>query len=182
MNVYSDETMDSPSQELARYTREIGERYLPSMRVNTVFMEDRLGRGGDHTPFQQEGFAAVRLSTPNENYANQHSATDTLANMSVPYTARVARVNGAVAASLALAPRTPEIQGKPPRRLPMISRGQSRYDARLEWRMPGFQSRLRGFAIVMRPTTAPYWTREIFVGKVTEYTLRMFPSTITALA
>ena len=41
--------------------REIGERYLPSMKINTVFMGDRLGRGGDHTPFQWEGFAAVRV-------------------------------------------------------------------------------------------------------------------------
>ena len=86
MSVYSDETMDSISQQLSRYVREIGERYLPSMKVNTVFMGDRLGRGGDHTPFQWEGFAAVRISTPNEIYANQHRATDLLANMSVPYT------------------------------------------------------------------------------------------------
>ena len=53
-------------------------------------MGDRLSRGGDHTPFQWEGFAAVRISTPNEIYANQHRATDLLANMSVPYTAKVA--------------------------------------------------------------------------------------------
>ena len=102
VSVYSDETMDSVSQQLSRYVREIGERYLPSMKINTVFMGDRLGRGGDHTPFQWEGFAAVRVSTPNEIYANQHRATDTLANMSVPYTAKVAKVNLVAAASLAL--------------------------------------------------------------------------------
>ena len=55
VNIYSDETMDSVSQQLSRYVREIGERYLPSMKINTVFMGDRLGRGGDHTPFQWEG-------------------------------------------------------------------------------------------------------------------------------
>src|SRR5205823_12416203 len=93
INIYSDETMDSLSQELSRYIREVGERYMPSMKVNTIFMGDRLGRGGDHTPFQWEGFAAVRFSTPNEIYANQHHATDTLANMSVPYNTRVARLN-----------------------------------------------------------------------------------------
>jgi hypothetical protein len=171
VNLYGGEAADSPSGELARFVREMGQRYLPSMRVNTVFLEDRLGRGGDHIPFQQEGFAAVRFSTPNENYANQHTATDTLANMSVPYTVRVVRINGAVAAALALAPGTPDIQGRPPRRLPMISRGQSRYDARLEWRMPAPGANLRGFAIVMRPTTELFWTREIFVGKVNGYTL-----------
>jgi len=36
-------------RELSRYVREIGERYLPSMKVNTVFMGDRLSRGGEFT-------------------------------------------------------------------------------------------------------------------------------------
>src|SRR4051812_28653528 len=93
VNVYSDETTDSVNQQLSRYLRDVSERYMPAMKINTVFMGDRLGRGGDHTPFQWEGFAAVRISTPNEIYANQHRATDTLANMSVPYTTKVAKVN-----------------------------------------------------------------------------------------
>src|SRR5262245_1788031 len=107
VNIYSDETMDSVNQQLARYVKETAERYIPSMKVNTVFMGDRLGRGGDHTPFQWEGFAAIRVSTPNEIYANQHRATDTLVNMSVPYTTRVARMNLTAAANLALAPKPP---------------------------------------------------------------------------
>jgi peptidase M28-like protein len=111
--VYSDETMDSISQQLSRYTKEVGERYLPGLKVNSIFMGDRLGRGGDHTPFQWEGFAAVRVSTPNEIYANQHRATDTLANMSVPYTTKVARLNLAVAASLAYAPKPPVVMQEP---------------------------------------------------------------------
>jgi hypothetical protein len=181
INVYSDDAIDSPSVEVARFVREIGRRYMPFMRVNTVYMQDRLARGGDHTPFQQEGFAAVRVTTPNENYSDQHSEADTLANMSVPYTARVARINAAAAATLALAPKTPEILskprpatngGQPPRRLPMISRGQSRYDSHLEWRAAGPEANLRGFSVVLRPTTAPYWTQEIFVGKANEYTLK----------
>ena len=105
--------MDSPAQSLARYVKLIGERYMPSMKVNINFMEDRLGRGGDHTPFQQEGYAAVRLSTPNEIYANQHHATDTLENMSVPYTARVAKINAAAMASLGLSPKAPAVMRMP---------------------------------------------------------------------
>ena len=66
VNIYSDESMDSLSQQLSRYFREVGQRYLPSFNVNTIFMGDRLGRGGDHTPFQWEGFAAIRVSTPLE--------------------------------------------------------------------------------------------------------------------
>lgn len=77
---------------------------MPSMQLAMVFREDRFLRGGDHRQFADRGFAAVRLTTASENYANQHSATDTFANTSVPYTTRVAKINGAVAASLALAP------------------------------------------------------------------------------
>ncbi|HEY2015673.1 MAG TPA: M28 family peptidase [Bryobacteraceae bacterium] len=113
VSVFSDETLDSPSQQLSRYIRDTAERYIPSMKVQNVFMGDRLGRGGDHTPFQLEGFAAVRFSTPNEIYANQHHDTDILESMSVPYTAKVARVNAAVAASLALSPKPPVVTRAP---------------------------------------------------------------------
>jgi hypothetical protein len=208
VNIYSDETMDSLSQELSRYVREIGQRYIPSMRVDTIFMGDRLGRGGDHTPFQWEGFAAVRVSTPNEIYANQHHATDTLENMSVPYTAKVAKINAAVAASLALSPKPPIVLRAPQPgrgaaagaptdgattnggrgggragaagttgaaggrgRGPMISRGGG-YDAVLQWRAAGPEAEIQGYSIVTRPTTSPYWEQEIYVGKVTQYTLK----------
>ena len=189
VSVYSDETMDSVSQQLSRYVREIGERYLPSMKINTVFMGDRLGRGGDHTPFQWEGFAAVRVSTPNEIYANQHRATDTLANMSVPYTAKVAKVNLVAAASLALAPKPPIVMPEPRagggrqgggapgaaasgrRPTPMIARGGG-YDAVLRWRAAGPEDDIKGYAIVIRATTSPYWEQEIYVGKVNTYTLK----------
>jgi hypothetical protein len=193
VSIYSDETMDSVSQQLARYTREIGERYLPSMKVTTVFMGDRLGRGGDHTPFQWEGYAAVRVSTPNEIYANQHHATDTLANMSVPYTTKVAKVNLVVAANLALAPKPPIVmpepragggrQGAAPtgaagapaaggrRPGPMIARGGG-YDAVLRWRAAGPEDDIKGYAIMIRPTTSPYWEQEIYVGKVNTFTLK----------
>ncbi len=181
LSVYSNEVMDSSSQELARYTRQIGERYFPAMNIDPIFLEDRVGRGGDHTPFQWEGFAAVRLSTPNENYANQHRVTDTLENMSVPYTAMVAKVNAAVAAALALAPRPPIVtrepradgaaaSGRPSRPLPMLGRGNG-YDAVLQWRPAGSEDGIRGYAIVIRPTTSAFWEREIFVGKVDTYTL-----------
>jgi len=185
VSVYSDDVMDSPSQQLARYARKVAPLYVPFMQVDALYMQDRLGRGGDQSPFQQEGYAAVRISTPNEILANQHHATDTLENMSVPYTARVIKVNGAIAASLALAPRTPDIMTQPrnrgaatdgaaatpPRRLPMISRG-SGYDAVLRWRPAGSDANVKGYAIVMRSTTSPFWDREIYVGKVTEYTLQ----------
>jgi hypothetical protein len=194
VNIYSDETMDSLNQQLARYVKEIAERYTPSMKVNTVFMGDRLGRGGDHTPFQWEGYAAVRVSTPNEIYANQHRATDTLANMSVPYTLKVAKMNLSVAASLALAPKAPLVLPEPRqggrgnaaapatttaaagagggrRPTPMISRGAG-YDAVLRWRAAGPEDDIKGYTVLVRATTSPFWEQEIHVGKVNTYTLK----------
>lgn len=178
VSVFSDEAMDSVHQQLARYVRDIGQRYIPSFRIDTVFMQDRLGRGGDHTPFQWEGFAAVRISTPNENYQHQHRATDFLEHMSVPYTMKVAKMNAAVAASLALAPKAPVVtraqtnSGAPGRgRGPMISRGRG-YDAVLQWRPNGDDADIKGYSIVIRPTTSSYWEQEIYVGKVNQYTLR----------
>ena len=172
--VYSEDPADSPSRELARYIRETCERYIPSMRVELVFRPDRLGRGGDHTPFNQEGYAAVRFTTPEENYANQHSVTDTVANMSIPYTARVVRVNAAALASLALAPAKPIVeeqvtrQGKPVT-VSMITRGKSRYDAQLKWK--GGPD-VAAYVVMMRSTTSPLWEKEIFVGNVTEYMMK----------
>jgi hypothetical protein len=145
----------------------------------------------------------VRFSTPNEIYVNQHHAGDTLANMSVPYTTRVAKVNAAVAASLALAPKPPIVMPEPRaasaaaagatasaaaspvttpagttsgsapgRRIgPMISRGGG-YDAVLRWRVAGSDADIKGYAIMIRPTTSPYWEQEIYVGKVNTYTMK----------
>jgi hypothetical protein len=110
VRVFSESPEDSPSRALARYAKEIGERYMPSMTVDMIFRRDRFSRGGDHTSFVRDGYAAVRFTTPSENYTNQHTATDTFANASVPYTTRVAKINAAVLASLALAPKPPVVQ------------------------------------------------------------------------
>jgi len=178
LQLYSEDPADSGSRQLARYIKEVGERYLPSMKVDLVFRSDRIGRGGDHTPFNQEGYAGVRFTTPNENYANQHTVTDTFENTSPSYATRVIKVNGAALASLALAPKAPvvtEVLATGPRKgqtVPLISRGKSRYDAQLKWKNENPEPDLVGYAIVMRPTTAAYWQKEIFVGNVTEYLMK----------
>jgi hypothetical protein len=176
VNVFSEDPQDSHSRTLARYIKDMGEKYLPSMRVDLMFRADRFGRGGDHTPFNQEGYAAVRFSSPSENFTHQHTLTDTFANTSVPYIARVTKVNGAVAASLALAPRAPvvvnevERNGRKTEQL-MLQRGRTRYDAALRWKHEKPEADLAGYVVVMRSTTAPNWEREIYVGKVLEYTM-----------
>ncbi len=177
VEAYSEGPEDSPSREVARFVKQASERYIPSMRVDLVFRQDRIGRGGDHIPFNQEGYAAIRFTTPEENYKNQHTVTDTVANMSIPYAASVARVNAAALASLAAAPKKPVVEeqitrnGKPVT-VAMLSRGKSRYDAQLRWKNENPEPDLAGYAIVMRSTTSPVWEREIFAGNVTEYLMK----------
>ena len=103
------------------------------MTVDLVFRRDRFSRGGDHTSFVRDGFGAVRFTTPSENYANQHTATDTFEHASVPYTTRVAKVNAAVLASLALAPKPPVVQAPPGAR---EEAGAARHRVKLESAVP----------------------------------------------
>jgi hypothetical protein len=175
--VFSEDGADSPSRALARYVRAIGARYYPEFGVDMIFRHDRFGRGGDHTAFNQEGYAGVRFTTPAENFANQHSATDTFTNASVSYTAKVIRLNAAAAASLALAPKPPLTSGtgRGARGRPGLSRGASGYDAVLRWEQPDPEPDLAGFIVVMRSTTAPDWEREIWAGNVRELTLKNTP-------
>ena len=178
VRVFSDDPIDSGSRTLARYVKEIGERYVPAMTVHLVFRADRFGRGGDHTPFDRAGFPAVRFTTTAEFYANQHTATDTFANASPAYAARVARVNAAVAATLALAPPAPDVLTRTRSVTtgletvgPNLSRGKSGYDALLKWKEQGDVTDLAGFAVVWRESVSPYWQKEFWVGPGKEFRL-----------
>jgi Zn-dependent M28 family amino/carboxypeptidase len=175
--IFSEDPDDSPSREIARFVKLIGGRYYPELVADLVFRRDRFGRGGDQTAFNQEGYAGVRLTTPCENYANQHSLTDTFANTSPGYAAKVVRLNAAVAAAMALAPRPPVTMpssGGAGTARPGLSRGTG-YDAVLRWEYPQPESDLAGFIVVVRSTTAPYWEREIWAGNVKEFTLKNTP-------
>lgn len=165
--VFSEDPNDSTSRQIARYMKRIGELYFPEMNVDLIFRYDRFGRGGDHTAFNQQGYPAVRVTTPNENFANQHSPTDNFANTSPAYAAKVTRVNAATAASMALAPGPPitaraaataaptpaEIEEAPtPRPQPTgpgLSRGAG-YDAVLRWEYPNPEPDLAGFMVVVQ--------------------------------
>jgi hypothetical protein len=189
VSVYSDETMDSPWQQLSRYAREVAERYVPSIKVDTIFMGARLGRGGDHTPFLWEGYPGP-CASPHLTRSTPISIMSPtwLENMSVPYSAKVAGVNAVVAAALAFSPKQPVVMrtppppyagatesaaGTPPRRpTPMISRGQSGYDALMPWKPAGPDAGIKGYTVVIRSTTSPYWEQEIYVGKVTQYLIK----------
>ncbi len=63
---------DGKARQLARYVKEIGERYVDNLEVVMIYRNDRFLRGGDHTPFVNRGFTAVRITEMNENYYHQH--------------------------------------------------------------------------------------------------------------
>ena len=63
---------DGKARQLARYVKEIGERYVKGLKVVMIYRNDRFLRGGDHLPYVQRGFAAVRITDMNENYSHQH--------------------------------------------------------------------------------------------------------------
>lgn len=101
LRVYSPEPAYSPSRHLARYMKDAAQRYVPSLQIELILRSDRYTRGGDQIPFQQNGFAAVRLTSASENLITQHTAGDTPDRVSPAFTANVARIDGAAIAGLA---------------------------------------------------------------------------------
>lgn len=163
---------DSASRQLARFIKEIGEHYVPHMKVTMVYRRDRYGRGGDHIPFLERGFAAVRFTEPNEDFRHQHQNLRTEKGIKFgdlpefvdyPYVANVARVNAANLAMLALAPATP--------RSVVILTARLSNDTDLKWDA-NEEPDLAGYEIVWRETTAPVWTNSRWVGNVTSYTMK----------
>jgi hypothetical protein len=127
---------------------------------------DRFGRGGDHSGFNQHGFAGIVFREARENYSKQHNANDTLDGVSYPYLLQNARVNAAAAAAMALAPPPPNLTSE--RGTPMLGRQPSGYDANMRWQAsPGAV----GYKIFWREAWTPDWQHEMTVGNVTEYVM-----------
>jgi len=152
--------------------KEIGERYVANFKVNVVQRRDRYLRGGDHIPFLERGYAALRFTEPNEDFRHQHQDVrrqdgmqfgDLPEFVDFEYAARVARVNGAALASLALAPAAPRNAG--------MSTVELENDTVLRWdanREPD----LSGYRVVWRETSAALWQHALFVGNVTQYAVK----------
>lgn len=167
VRVFSEGPEDSYSRQLARFIQRTGALYMPSHKVRLIAREDRFGRGGDHTPFHQLGYAAVRFTESKENYDRQHTIRDTPDGVHAPYLARNARVNAAGVATLALAPPAPVVMDRGGN--PMLGRQPSGYDARLRWEAsPG----AAGYRIFWREAWGMDWQHELYVGNVTEFVLR----------
>jgi hypothetical protein len=166
VRVFSEGPEDSPSRQLARYVRRQGALYLPGHMVRLIAREDRFGRGGDHTAFNQNGYAGVRITESRENYDRQHTVRDTPDGVDFPYLARNARLNAAAAATLALAPPAPVVLGRGG--TPTLERGASRYDAALRWQAsPGAV----GYRVFWRDAWGPDWQHERYVTGATALTM-----------
>ncbi len=107
---------DTPARTLARAVSDADRSYVPGFGTVIIYRLDRYLRGGDHAPFVQHGYAAVRLTEPNEDWRHQHQDVrvengvqygDLPQFVDFAYLANVARVNAAAVASLASAPAPP---------------------------------------------------------------------------
>jgi hypothetical protein len=161
---------DSPTRQLARFVKETGERYVPGFKVTVVNRRDRYLRGGDHIPFLEQGYPAVRFTEYAEDFSHQHQDLrtekgkkygDTIEYMDFNYAAKVARVNTAALASLALAPAAPKD-------VKVITKNLTN-KTELAW-AANSEPDLAGYRIVWRDTTAAAWQGSKFVGNVSTYT------------
>jgi len=164
---------DGASRQLARYIAGTSKEYIPAKELHplVVFRRDRYLRGGDHTSFNEQGFAAVRFTEYRENYDHQHQNVRTengieygdLAKfVDYDYVANVARMNAATLASLASAPA-------PPARVRVLTKALVN-DSTLVWEeAPGGLA--SGYLVLWRDTGAPDWEHAQALGNVTQATL-----------
>lgn len=162
---------DSISRQLARHTKEQGERYVKGFKVSVIQRHDRYLRGGDHMPFLEQGYAALRFTEPAENFDHQHQDLrtengkvygDTIDHVDFRYIANVTKVNGAAMASLALAPSAPQ-------EVKLRTAGLTN-DSTLVWKANA-EPDLAGYRLVWRDTTSANWEGSKWVGNVTEATV-----------
>lgn len=155
---------DSPSRLLARYIQTTTNQYVAQLNVNLVYRNDRFLRGGDHTPFSQNGFAAIRFCEMNENFDHQHQDLRTEKNikygdlpefMDFDYLRKIAASNLATLANLANAPKAPKNVGIEVKDLTNFST--------LVWAAPEGQ-KVFGYQILIRETSDTSWQKAVFVS------------------
>lgn len=155
---------DGKSRQLARYVKEIGERYVDQLEVKLIYRNDRFLRGGDHTPFVENGFTAVRITEMNENFEHQHQDLrtengirygDLQEFMDFEYLRKNTGVNIAVLANLAKAPAVPtEVK---------IDVKNLSNSSLLYWKAPANGS-VKGYYVLIRETSSPVWEKKFFTS------------------
>ena len=155
---------DGKARQLARYVKETGERYVDNLQVVMVYRNDRFLRGGDHTPYVENGYAAVRITEMNENFNHQHQDVRTekgivygdLAEfMDFEYLRKNTALNLVNLANLAKAPAVPDSVKVEVKNLTNSTQ--------LSWKAP-LAGKPKGYYILMRETTSPVWQKKIFTS------------------
>lgn len=156
---------DGKSRQLARYVKEIGERYVDNLEVVMIYRNDRFLRGGDHTAFVQRGYTAVRITEMNENYHHQHQDVrvengiqygDLPEFMDFEYLRKNTALNLCNLANLAKAPSVPEEVKVEVKKLSNSTN--------LFWKSPK-TGKVKGYYVLMRETTSAVWQKKFFTDK-----------------
>ena len=160
--------VDGVSRQLARYVHKTVKNFMPEMNPMMVYRLDRFGRGGHHRPFNDLGFAGIRIMEAHENYTQQHQDIreengiqygDVIEHVNFDYARKLTAVNAINLASLAWAPPTPKN---------VAIGGIVEASAKFKWdKVDG----AIGYKIYWRDTTSSTWDKSRYVGDVSEFTL-----------
>ena len=162
--------VDGNSRQLARFIYNSTKKYLPDLNPDLVYRLDRFGRGGHHRPFNDLGFAGVRIMESNENYNRQHQDIrtennidygDVISGVNFEYAKKLTAVN---AVNLALLGWSPP----PPKNLKIG--GIVEPSVKFKWDYSDNQD-ITGYKIYWRTTSAPNWEFSKVINKKNEYTL-----------
>ena len=154
---------DSPSRQLARYIKTTTSQYVDQLNINLVYRNDRFLRGGDHTPFSQNGFTAIRFCEMNENYDHQHQDIrlekgtqfgDLPEFMDFEYMRKVTCANLATLSNLGWSPKAPNNVGVKITELTNFSD--------LVWTAPEGE-KIYGYNVLIRETSSSHWEKTFFV-------------------
>jgi hypothetical protein len=162
--------VDGISRQLARYVHRQTKTYMPEMNPMLIYRLDRFGRGGHHRPFNDLGFAGIRIMEAHENYTRQHQDIrvengikygDVIEGVNFAYAKKLTAVNAITLAGLAWAPPAPTN---------VRIGGAVQPSTRLAWdALPA--DKVAGYKIYWRDTTSPTWDFSRYVGNVSEFTL-----------
>jgi len=162
--------VDGISRQLARYVHRMVTSYMPNMNPIMIYRLDRFGRGGHHRPFNDVGFAGIRIMEAHENYNQQHQDIrvedgieygDRLEHVNFDYAAKLTAVNAIALASIAWAPPPPES---------LMIGGAVKPSTRMRWD-ESTDGHIAGYKIYWRDTTSPQWQYSRYVGKLSDFTL-----------
>ena len=163
--------VDGNSRQLARYIHNNVRKYMPEMNPMMIYRLDRFGRGGHHRPFNDLGYAGVRIMEAHENYNRQHQDIrtengieygDVISGVNFKYAKKLTAVNAINLASLGWSPEEPKN---------VKIGGAVKPSTKLKWENPK-NSKILGYKIYWRKTTSAYWENSRFVGDTNEFTLK----------